>query len=62
MMDALFNGPLIHRSLLDCEVLYCSFIAKRRFVANCCIVVPRDVNMYHIAPTSTDTSTSTSTS
>ena len=33
MMDALFNCLFIPKSLLVHEILYCSFMAKRRFVA-----------------------------
>ena len=57
MMDALFNSPFTHGSLLVQEALYCSLMEKgdllhlQRFCS-----FPGDVYMYQIAPTPTDTS------
>ena len=60
VMDA-FDCPFIHRRLLVHMLLYCSFMAERRFVVNYCnycVLVSGDVNMFQITPTSTNTSTS----
>ena len=43
----------IHRSFIAHLVLYCSFTAKNAICCSCCILVPGDVNMYQIVPTST---------